>query len=83
MPVIDKVSVTISGNMFFQDYQHTHTSFGMKRSDRTYTGAAGVRWEILNGLNLNLQYSHTYADSNISVYEYKRNIYNVGLEYIF
>jgi tetratricopeptide (TPR) repeat protein len=83
MPVMDKVSVTISGNMFFQDYQHTHTSFGMKRSDRTYTGAAGVRWEILNGLNLNLQYSHTYADSNISVYEYKRNIYNVGLEYIF
>ncbi len=55
----------------------------MKRSDRTYTGAAGVRWEILNGLNLNLQYSHTHADSNISVYEYKRNIYNVGLEYIF
>ena len=83
MPVIDKVSVTISGEMFLQDYQHTNTSFGMKRSDRTYYGAAGVRWEILNGLNLNLQYSHTHADSNISVYEYKRNIYTVGFEYIF
>jgi hypothetical protein len=83
LPVIDKLSFTISGEMFLQDYQHTHTFFGMKRSDRTYYGAAGMRWEMLNGLNLNLQYSHTHADSNISVYEYKRNIYTVGLEYIF
>ena len=83
LPVIDKWSVTLLGSMFFQDYQHTNTSFGMKRSDRTYYGAIGVRWEVLNGLNLNLQYSHTHADSNISVYEYKRNIYNVGLEYTF
>jgi tetratricopeptide (TPR) repeat protein len=83
VPVIDKLSFTISGEMFLQDYQHTHTFFGMKRSDRTYYGAAGMRWEVLNGLNLNLQYSHTHADSNISVYEYKRNIYTVGFEYIF
>ncbi len=83
MPVMDKLSFTISGEMLLQDYQHTHTFFGMKRSDRTYYGAAGMRWEMLNGLNLNLQYSHTHADSNISVYEYKRNIYTVGFEYIF
>jgi tetratricopeptide (TPR) repeat protein len=83
LPVIEKLSFTISGEMFLQDYQHTHTFFGMKRSDRTYYGAAGMRWEVLNGLNLNLQYSHTHADSNISAYEYKRNIYTVGLEYIF
>jgi tetratricopeptide (TPR) repeat protein len=83
LPLMDKLSLTISGEMFLQDYQHTHTFFGMKRSDRTYYGAAGMRWEVLNGLNLNLQYSHTHADSNISVYEYKRNIYTVGLEYIF
>jgi Flp pilus assembly protein TadD len=83
LPVIDKWSVTLLGSMFFQDYWHTNTPFGMKRRDRTYYGAVGVRWEVLNGLNLNLQYSHTYADSNISVYEYKRNIYNVGLEYTF
>jgi tetratricopeptide (TPR) repeat protein len=83
LPVMDKLSFTISGEMLLQDYQHTHTFFGMKRSDRTYYGAAGMRWEVLNGLNLNLQYSHTHADSNISVYEYKRNIYTVGFEYIF
>jgi tetratricopeptide (TPR) repeat protein len=73
LPVMDKLSFTISGEMLLQDYQHTHT----------YYGAAGMRWEVLNGLNLNLQYSHTHADSNISVYEYKRNIYTVGFEYIF
>jgi tetratricopeptide (TPR) repeat protein len=83
LPVIDKWSVTVLGSMFFQDYLHTNTSFGVKRSDRTYYGAVGVRWEVLNGLNLNFQYSYTHADSNISVYEYNRNIYNVGLEYTF
>ena len=83
LPVMDKLRFTISGDMFLQDYQHTHTFFGMKRSDRTYYGAAGMRWEVLNGLNLNLQYSHTHADSNISVYEYKRNVYTAGLEYTF
>jgi hypothetical protein len=83
LPVIDKWSVTLLGSMFFQDYQHTNTSFGMKRNDSTYYGEVGVRWEIFNGLNLNFQYSYTYANSNISVYEYKRNIYNVGLEYNF
>ena len=45
LPVMDKLSFTILGEMFLQDYQHTHTFFGMKRSDRTYYGAAGMRWE--------------------------------------
>jgi hypothetical protein len=83
LPVIDKLSFIISGEMLLQNYQHTHTFYGMKRSDRTYYGAVGVRWEILNGLNLDLQYSHTHADSNISVYEYRRNIYSIGATYTF
>jgi hypothetical protein len=83
LPVMDKLSFTISGEVFLQDYQHTHTFFGMKRSDRTYYGAAGMRWEVLKGLTLSFLYSHTHADSNISVYEYKRNVYTTGLEYTF
>ena len=82
-PIIEKVSLAASGDIFLQDYRHTHTFYGMERSDRTYYGSAGVRWEILKGLKLNLQYSHTRVDSNIDVYEYRRNQFLLGAEYTF
>ncbi len=83
VPVIDKVNFTISGDIFLQDYTHTHTAFHVKRRDKTYTGSTGVIWEIMRGLNLNLSYSHTTAHSNIDVYAYKRNVYMAGIEYTF
>jgi hypothetical protein len=83
VPVIDKVNFTLTGDIFLQNYTHTHTAFHVKRRDRTYTGSTGVIWEIVKGLNLNLSYSHTTADSNIDVYAYKRNVYTVGIEYTF
>jgi len=83
VPVVDRVSLTISGDAFLQDYRHTHTIFGMKRSDRTYLGLANIRWEILRGLSLTLQYAYTKADSNISVYEYEQNLLTAGMAYNF
>jgi tetratricopeptide (TPR) repeat protein len=82
-PVIEKVSLSATGDILLQDYRHTHTFYGMKRSDRIYYGSTGVRWEILKGLKLNLQYGHTRADSNIDVYEYRRNQVLLGAEYTF
>lgn len=55
----------------------------MERSDRIYYGSTGIRWEILKGLKLNLQYAHSRADSNIDVYEYRRNVVQLGVEYAF
>jgi hypothetical protein len=75
--------VTASGEVFWQHYDHRHTVFDVVRRDKTYTGSAGLIWEIVKGLSVNLQYSHTRADSNIAVYDYKRNVYNVGVEYTF
>lgn len=83
VPLIYKVSATASGEIFWQYYDHKHTVFDVVRRDKTYTGSAGVLWEILKGLNLSLQYSHTTADSNIAVYDYKRNVYTMGVEYTF
>jgi len=82
-PIVEKVSLSISGDILLQDYRHTHTFYGMERSDRIYYGSSGIRWEILKGLKLNLQYAHTRADSNIDVYEYRRNVVQLGVEYTF
>jgi hypothetical protein len=84
MPVYkDEVKTILSGDIFLQDYKETHTVFGEKRKDKTYTGYATVIWTIYKNLNMNLQYSYTRADSNIAVYDYTRNIYTAGIEYRF
>ena len=54
-----------------------------KRQDRTYTGTAGIIWEALKGLNVNLTFTHTTADSNFAIYDYKRDVYSAGVEYSF
>ena len=38
---------------------------------------------MVRGLYINLQYTYARADSNISVYDYDRNIYTAGIEYRF
>jgi hypothetical protein len=83
MPLVSKLSLIFSGDIFLQHYDHTHTVYGMERKDRTYFGSAGILWEVFKGFSLNLQYSHTRADSNIRVYDYRRNVYSIGAEYTF
>ena len=83
LPLMRRVKLTLSGEAFWQDYVHTHTSFGIERKDSTYSGSTGLILELLKGLDLNLQYLHTNAHSNIPVYEYKRNVYTAGIEYKF
>lgn len=77
------LNLILSGEVFFQDYNNINTVFGLKRQDWIYTGLANLRWDINKKISMNLQYSHTTADSNISVYDYKRNIYTVGMELQF
>lgn len=82
-PVSKKVSLATGGEAFIQDYSNVHTVFGVKRKDRTYTGNANMIWELSRPLDVNIQYAHTRADSNISLYEYSRNVYTIALEYRF
>jgi tetratricopeptide (TPR) repeat protein len=83
LPLAEEIRFALSGEAFLQDYRNTHSIFGVKRRDRTYFGSAGIIWDIVKAVSLTLQYSHTRADSNISIYAYNRNIYTVGIEYRF
>lgn len=83
VPLAEKLSLTVSGEAFLQNYDNTHTIFGVKREDKIYSGSAGLIWEFMKNMNLNLQYAHTTADSNIPIYDYKRNIYTVGMQFSF
>lgn len=80
MPLKDKVNLTLTCDVFLQKYEKIAD---FKRRDRTYNGSANVRWQVKHDVGLNLQYAHTRADSNVALYDYRRNIYTTSVEYNF
>ena len=83
LPVGKRLSISLSADSLFQNYDHTHTIFGIKRKDRNYSGSAGLIFGIRDGFNLNLAYMYTRAKSNVNIYDYKRGIFQGGLEHVF
>lgn len=83
LPLKDRLKLILSFEAFQQDYKYNNSAFEVKRKDSIYTGTGMFLWEVYKTLVFNLQYSHTTANSNISVYDYNRNIYTIGLEYGF
>ncbi len=82
-PIISKLSLMASGELFYQRYNSVHTAFGVKRTDTTLNGVVNLAYQMLKPLYLNVTYAHTTANSNIFVYDYKRNMYSGGIEYRF
>ena len=78
-PLSDTVRVVASGEAFLQNYRF-NSIFEVTRRDRTYSGSASIIWQFSKFFDLNLQYTHTTADSNIPLYDYSRNIYLAGIE---
>ncbi len=83
IPYKEKLNLALSGGVFFQDFVNTHTVFNEKRDDTIYTTAALVTYKVCKNSEFQLQYTHVQADSNVDIYEYRRNIYSVGMEVKF
>ncbi|MBN1102950.1 MAG: tetratricopeptide repeat protein, partial [Deltaproteobacteria bacterium] len=83
LPLVEKLSLQLSGECFLQRFRHTHTFFDVKREDTTYMGSVGLTYALIKDLNLVLQYSYTRVDSNLAIYDYDRSVYSAGLEYRF
>ncbi len=83
IPLIKKLKLQVSGQAFLQNYKNTHTTFGKKREDEIYQGSLGFTWDFFKNANLVLQYTKARTDSNIGIYDYKRDVYTAGIEYRF
>ena len=83
IPLTKTVSITLSGEFLYQDYPNTNSVFEVKRLDKTYSGTVGLVWEAAKNLHLNLQYYGARAESNIAIYDYRRNVVTLGMEYHF
>jgi len=83
IPLIDKLDLQLGGQAILQNYENVHTVFGIKREDKYYQGLVGLSWEAFRHINIVAQYNRTRAESNIEIYDYKRDIYSLGFELRF
>lgn len=68
---------------YFQKFTNTHTTYGVKRRDSTMTFQANLTYMVSKPFDVSAGYAHIKDDSNIGVYEYRKNLYTLNLEYRF
>lgn len=83
IPIEDLFKITLSGSTYFQDFKNVHTVFGESRDDIVYTASTMLNYELNDSTELRLQYTYVRDDSNLSVFDYVRNIYSTGVQFKF
>ncbi len=77
----EKFKGSLSGEVEHQDYWETHTVYNKERRDYIYTVSALLFYKFYKNANVQLLYLHKRDDSNIALYDYRRNVYSLGVEY--
>ena len=83
VPLLEKLNLTLTTDANFQRFLNTHTVYNVKRRDNIYTTSALLAYKFYKDSEVQLQYTHVDAGSNIDVYNYDRNIYSVGVQMKF
>ncbi len=63
--------------------QTTESSVTARRRDKIYDGTVGLRYEIKEWTNLEVNYEYKKRDSKFSTYDYKDNRYAVKINFMF
>ncbi len=79
IPIIENFSASASAEILHQHYKNVNTNFLKRRRDITYTFSVVLGYTLNDRLKLELRYSHIRDDSNIAVYDYRRNITGLWL----
>lgn len=83
LPVTINLKFQVFSNVRHDRFRTENTFFGSKRTDSTYTTSAILSYNITQNSKLTLQHRYIRGDSNILVYDYKRNISTVALGLMF
>ena len=82
-PVTEKLGLNVSVEEYLQSFTDTHTVFGVEREDTTLTFYTLLTYPLYDSLDLKAQYLYIRGDSNISIYDYSKNVYGVGVDFRF
>ena len=79
----NRLKASLFADLYYQDFSHDNTLFGNERRDATYTVQAALTYAIIRQMDISLGYAHVRDDSNIGVYDFRKNLYTVNVEYRF
>ncbi|MCX8022864.1 MAG: surface lipoprotein assembly modifier [Syntrophorhabdaceae bacterium] len=82
-PLTKALRGQLSLDGIFTNYKHENTTFGMKRRDNTFIGSFSLLYGIFKNTDIIAQYIYTRDKSNIGTYDYKREVFMVGVEFRF
>jgi len=83
-PLINnKLKANIYLEAYRQNYSNTYNVYKKKRRDDNYTVQTSLSYELMKSLDIGVSYTYMDTDSNISVYEYRKNIYSANMELRF
>ncbi|HOF56793.1 MAG TPA: tetratricopeptide repeat protein [Syntrophorhabdaceae bacterium] len=82
-PILKSLKFQITSDASFTNYRHENSIYGMQRKDDTYINSALLTYEFRPKTYLTGQYTYTRDKSNIGSYDYKREIFSLGIEYRF
>jgi tetratricopeptide (TPR) repeat protein len=74
-PLTYGVRLRARGEYYWQNFDHTHTTFLVKRKDKEGTLHVSLDRDFGKYLNLSAYYVHQRHHSNLDVFKYNRNIY--------
>ncbi len=80
---LERLNLTVTGDIFFQNFSKSNTIYNVYRKDTVYTVSALAAYRLFKDAQIQLQYTHVVDNSNISVYQYTRNVYSAGVEIKF
>jgi tetratricopeptide (TPR) repeat protein len=72
-----KMSMAVDG--YWQKYTQTHTVYLLQREDRNITLSAMLSYAIAPSWDWQIRYTYTDHPSNITVYDYERNVISTGV----
>jgi tetratricopeptide (TPR) repeat protein len=87
-PFIDnKFRANIFAEAYRQNYSNVHSIYKKiprnTRKDDNYTVQTSLTYNIMKPLDISVGYTYMKTLSNIAVYEFKKNLYTLSLEYRF
>jgi tetratricopeptide (TPR) repeat protein len=83
-PLIERLSMQLSGDAFFQDFKNNHGLLvNDNRRNETYVATGGIFYDITRKTRLVGQYTYNRAYCNIGYYDYDQHLFMAGVEFRF
>jgi hypothetical protein len=76
-----KVSAVARGSYGADDYNNAAGTTGPDRNDKTFLGGVGLKYQLRDWLEFDLNYNHLDRNSNISTYDLQDNTVSFGVKF--